>query len=205
MDSSQKINHFPGMLNICRKNLLAKHMAPLARMFPDEFDFVPKTWVLPAEMSDFRSEFAGRPQTFIIKPDAGCQGKGIYLIKSTDHLTTIDRCVAQRYLEKPYLIEGLKFDFRIYVLITSLHPMRIFIHEEGLARFATVPYVKPNPNNLKSLQMHLTNYAINKDSDKFIYNTDAEEDYVGHKRSLTSVFGELEDRGVDIDDLWGKI
>jgi tubulin polyglutamylase TTLL6/13 len=47
-------------------------MAPLQRMFPDDFNFMPKTWVLPAEMADFRSEFAGRPQTFIVKPDAGC-------------------------------------------------------------------------------------------------------------------------------------
>jgi tubulin polyglutamylase TTLL6/13 len=47
--------------------------------------------------------------------------------------------------------------------------------------------------------MHLTNYAINKESESFIYNTDADQDHIGHKRSLTSVFGELEDRGVDID------
>lgn len=35
--------------------------------------------------------------------------------------------------------------------------------------------------------MHLTNYAINKNSDKFEYNEDAEDDDVGHKRSLTSI------------------
>ncbi len=35
--------------------------------------------------------------------------------------------------------------------------------------------------------MHLTNYAINKDSEGFIFNEDAKRDDVGHKRSMTSV------------------
>ena len=48
--------------------------------------------------------------------------------------------MVQRYLHKPYLIEGLKFDMRIYVLISGIDPLRIFVYEEGLARFATEEY-----------------------------------------------------------------
>jgi len=70
-------------------------------------------------------------------------------------------------LHKPYLIDGLKFDLRVYVLITSVCPLRIFIYEEGLARFATSTYVPPLGSNLGNLFMHLTNYAINKDADNF--------------------------------------
>ena len=36
--------------------------------------------------------------------------------------------------------------------------------------------------------MHLTNYAINKDSEDFIFNEDPNHDDVGHKRSLRAVF-----------------
>lgn len=45
--------------------------------------------------------------------------------------------VVQRYLNKPFLIDNLKFDFRIYVLLAGCSPMRIYLYEEGLARFAT--------------------------------------------------------------------
>jgi len=68
------------------------------------------------------------------------------------------------------LIDGLKFDLRVYVLITSVTPLRIFIYHEGLARFATSEYVPPVGSNLGNLYMHLTNYAINKDSENFQQN-----------------------------------
>jgi tubulin polyglutamylase TTLL6/13 len=87
----------------------------------------------------------------------------------------------------------LKFDLRIYVLITSVIPLRIFIYKEGLARFATTEYTSPLGSNLGNLMMHLTNYAINKESDDFIPNVDAKRDDVGHKRSFTSILKQIDD------------
>ena len=70
-------------------------------------------------------------------------------------------------MHKPFLIDGLKFDLRIYVLITGISPLRCFIYKEGLARFATQSYQSPIGSNLNNLCMHLTNYAINKEQSGF--------------------------------------
>ena len=40
--------------------------------------------------------------------------------------------------------------------------------------------------------MHLTNYAINKESDVFIQNEHEDKCDVGHKRSLTSIFDHID-------------
>ena len=47
--------------------------------------------------------------------------------------------------------------------------------------------------------MHLTNYAINKDSPKFIFNESLNNMDVGHKRSLTSVFKRIAEEGHDVE------
>jgi tubulin polyglutamylase TTLL6/13 len=114
------------------------------------------------------------------------------LTRNYDWVQAGEHYVAQRYLHKPYLIDGLKFDLRIYVLITSVIPLRIFIYREGLARFATNTYTPPIGSNLGDLMMHLTNYAINKESEAFIPNTGEDRDDIGHKRSLTSIFKHIE-------------
>jgi hypothetical protein len=52
---------------------------------------------------------------------------------------------------------------------------------------------------MKNHFMHLTNYAINKNSEKFIENDDEERDQdEAHKRSLTSLYLRLEDEGYHV-------
>jgi len=65
-------------------------------------------------------------------------------------VNTQEHCVAQEYIENPYLIDGLKFDLRIYVLLFGINPLRIYLYDEGLARFATEPYNVPKGKNMKN-------------------------------------------------------
>jgi len=53
------------------------------------------------------------------------------------------------------------------VLIGSIDPLRIYMYDDGLARFATETYQAPNRGNYRSNYQHLTNYAINKLNPKF--------------------------------------
>jgi len=90
-------------------------------------------------------------------------------------------------MARPYLIDDLKFDLRVYVLVYGVDPMRVFMFKEGLARFATEAYTGPAKTNLDNLYMHLTNYAINKNATNFVKNSDVDDDS-GTKRTMTTVF-----------------
>ena len=47
-----------------------------------------------------------------------------------------DPIIVQSYIQNPFLINGYKFDFRIYVLVTSINPLRIYLYKDGLVRYA---------------------------------------------------------------------
>ena len=82
-------------------------------------------------------------------------------------------CV-QSYIKNPFLINNLKFDLRVYVLVTSVVPLRVYIYDEGLTRFATEEYTN-DPEEISNNFIHLTNFSINKESDKFVDNSNPEE------------------------------
>jgi len=68
------------------------------------------------------------------------RGRGIYIIDDIAEVNVDDLSIVSRYITNPLLINGHKFDLRIYVLVTSVEPLRIYVFKEGLARFATEEY-----------------------------------------------------------------
>jgi tubulin polyglutamylase TTLL6/13 len=185
----QKINHFPGMTIISLKNNLAKYLKLMQKQMPQEFGFFPKSWIFPYEsyeLQNFVNE-KKKPIQFIVKPINSCQGKGIFLTRKIKDIPRDQGCVVvQQYKAFPYLIDKRKFDFRIYVLVTQVTPeLQCFLYHDGLTRFATDEYSK-NMND-DNLFMHLTNYAINKESEKF------QENEADFKKTLQDTLGRIRD------------
>ena len=115
MQPWQRFNHFPGMPNIARKAKMAQNLEGMRREHPRDYNFYPRTWILPLESGDFKTQFDAKGKSskiFIIKPDAGCQGRGIFLTQDLSKVPTSEAMVAQQYIRKPLLIDGFKFDLR---------------------------------------------------------------------------------------------
>jgi hypothetical protein len=110
------------------------------------------------------------------------------------------------YIGNPLLFDGYKFDLRIYVAITCMNPLKLYIYEEGLTRFATSKYNNSNIGNHKqSKYTHLTNYSLNKNNPNFVANTDSSADNVGSKWSITALRKALKEAGIDDAAIWKKI
>jgi hypothetical protein len=110
--------------------------------------------------------------------------------------------IAQQYLPSPLLVDGYKFDLRLYVLVLSCSPLRILLFKEGLARFCTERYRPPNESNMDDTYMHLTNFAINKHHEEFTIDDGGDG---GHKRSVSSLMAWLRQNGYATDKIWAQI
>lgn len=56
--------------------------------------------------------------------------------------------VVSHYIEDPFLINGSKFTMKAYVLVTSIHPLRIYMHKEGLLKYPTKRSQKTKPEKI---------------------------------------------------------
>ncbi|XP_073496939.1 tubulin polyglutamylase TTLL11 isoform X2 [Phyllobates terribilis] len=208
------VNKFPGMAEMVRKINLSRALRTLRQLYPQEYDYYPQSWILPEEYHTFTAEVRMARDSdpswkpiFIVKPDGGCQGDGIYLIKDPCEVRGMGGlqsrpAVVQEYIRKPLLVDKLKFDMRLYVVLTSLEPLEIYLSQDGLSRFCTEPYQQPTHKNLHRIYMHLTNYSLNVHSGNFIHSDSA---HTGSKRTVSSVLCRLLAKGMDIKKVWSDI
>jgi tubulin polyglutamylase TTLL2 len=106
------------------------------------FNFVPESFILPGEYIKFVQLYSSEKEEqkdsiWICKPSDLSRGRKIFLFQDLSDLTYDTQYVVQRYVHDPLLIAGYKFDLRIYVLVTSFHPLKVYLYKEGLARFST--------------------------------------------------------------------
>uniref|UniRef100_A0A8D8MNY6 Tubulin polyglutamylase TTLL4 n=1 Tax=Culex pipiens TaxID=7175 RepID=A0A8D8MNY6_CULPI len=203
----QKFNHLPGSFQIGRKDRVWRNLqTQMNRHGKKEFGFMPRTYIIPQDLKLLRQmwpRYSQRGCKWIIKPPASARGTGIKVVNRWSQIPKRKPLIVQRYVERPLLINGSKFDLRLYVLVTSINPLRVYMHTDGLARFASVKYSEKS-DTLSDRYMHLTNYSINKLSDKYSANEDADA-CQGHKWTIKSLWTYFNEKGVNTDRLWGAL
>lgn len=105
-----------------------------------------------------------------------------------------------KYIADPLCIDGHKCDIRLYVAVTSFDPLIIYLYEEGLVRIATVKYNR-EAESLWNPCMHLCNYSINKYHSDYIKSSDANDEDVGHKWTMSALLRHLKTQGCDTQQL----
>jgi hypothetical protein len=140
------------------------------------------TYVLPNEFIYLEDAMKkDRNKLWIAKPASSSQGRGILVTNKIDDIPHKEKqWVVSEYISNPLLFNGFKFDLRIYVAITSVNPLRLYIYEEGLTRFATCKYNAAGAGfggagaKAADKYMHLTNYTVNKKNVNFSKNDGVE-------------------------------
>ena len=186
----QLINHFPNHYEITRKDLMVKNVKRYRKELQRDgrdtsvLDFVPTTFVLPGDYALFAEEYRRKPNTtWILKPSARAQGKGIFLINKLSQVrkwyatqwpgavkvNSSDAYVVSRYIQNPLLVGGKKFDLRLYVCVRSYRPLQAYKSSLCFARFCNFKYTE-DEDDLDNAFVHLTNVAVQKHSDQYNEN-----------------------------------
>jgi glutathione synthase/RimK-type ligase-like ATP-grasp enzyme len=94
---------------------------------------------------------------WIVKPYKAWGGSGIKLVRTRDlYKYKNKKVIIQKYLEKPLLLNGYKFDFRMYLIVTP--DKKIYIHPFYEVRIAHSEY-DYNLKDIENLDSHLTNLS----------------------------------------------
>eukprot|EP00928_Gymnodinium_smaydae_P090317 TRINITY_DN74145_c0_g1_i1.p1 TRINITY_DN74145_c0_g1~~TRINITY_DN74145_c0_g1_i1.p1 ORF type:complete len:751 (-),score=192.06 TRINITY_DN74145_c0_g1_i1:69-2321(-) len=192
MKPTQKTNHFPGSFNLGRKDLLWKNISRMQRRFGiRDCNITPPAYVLPKATLAWDAARVRQPDAiWIWKPCSQSCGRGIRVLSSTlkpEEARDLSRKrgIVQKYIPNPLTIDGYKFDMRIYVVVLSYDPLKVYMNDEGLVRLATQKY-SSDPSTLESRTMHLTNYSVNKLSPLFVQNKDGREDCIRRRRETAA-------------------
>ncbi|VIO98615.1 Tubulin-tyrosine ligase family protein [Brugia malayi] len=207
MASWQRVNHFPRSFLLTRKDKLYECLGRAQTLFGNSYNIIPEFFVTPKDYQKFVDHFNAQShglKPFIVKPVASSRGNGIFIIQSPGGIPLGSPMLVSRYIENPYLVNGYKFDLRLYVLVTSFCPLVAYMYSEGLARFASEKY----SNSAKSYEQHfshLTNYSLNKNNGKFIRNESADTEDTGHKWTLGALLRKLQSNGIDTNLLMVRV
>jgi len=167
---------------------------------------------------------SAQPGPLIFKPNAGAGGDGVVVVSSGSELqsklrvassarywlasdTGLDGlgAVVQEYICNPLLLQGFKWDIRVYAVVLSLQPLRVLLCKEGLARICTEAYVAPTLKTAHKVASHLTNYSIGKYAIDFDHHDDPLDGTRGSKRTLSSTLAFLQTQGHDVYNLQAQI
>ncbi|QTP55996.1 amylase [Billgrantia sulfidoxydans] len=165
----RRINHVPGNAALTVKSRLHESLANLRTRMAEGFgaqhpltsrlDFFPRAYVMPHDYHALQQAARGNPaQRWILKPTNASKGKGVRVLRDVGEAPLAPDWLVQEYLDQPHTIRGHKYVLRLYVLIASLAPLRVYLYRQGFAKLASEPW---DPDDADNPYSQLTNPDIN--------------------------------------------
>lgn len=136
LDAHQLVNHFPGCGYLTNKVDLCTTRLP----------FLPRAFRLPGQREEFMEYASAHPDALFVEKHN--EHRHIHVRAPNEINLYSNDSFVQEFIQKPFLVDGHKFDIGVYVVITSINPLRVYIYSgDVLFRYCPVKYYPFDANN----------------------------------------------------------
>ncbi|KAL4238358.1 Tubulin-tyrosine ligase [Mactra antiquata] len=188
LEPHQRVNHFPGTGYITNE----------ARLLSLKMDSLPKTFRIPKDEERLLQYANEYPDTKWVRKNTANGEMKIIALNDLEFVP--EGYIVQEFVDKPFLIEGRKFDIGVYTVLTSLSPLRVYtINDEHGVRFCPNTYHPFDPLDLDKYVM--------KDNYTPIWQIQPFEDYFDNKKfSIKESFNRyMISQGKNVSKMWSDI
>ncbi len=158
--TGRRINHIPGISVLTNKWSLFQNLSNAYSNNHDKDNFpryFPKSYLWPDQKDDISKIFdCGQ---WLIKPRGGSWGRYIRRVNDVSEMPISGEWLVQEYLDDVHLIDGCKYNLRLYLLIVNTNPLTAYLYNEGCTDLCVIPY-EPGHDPLVSDYMYNTNSGV---------------------------------------------
>ncbi|MDR5899922.1 PqqD family peptide modification chaperone [Halomonas vilamensis] len=165
----RRMNHIPGNAALTVKSRLHESLSALRertiRHYGAEHPhtqrlyFFPRAYEMPHDYPALVEDAAAHPEKrWILKPTNASKGQGVRVLRDPATAPLAPNWLVQEYVGNPHTIRGHKYVLRLYMLIASIDPLRVYLYRQGFAKLASAPW---DPNDIDNVYSQLTNPDIN--------------------------------------------
>ncbi len=141
LQAHQRVNHFPGSGYLTNKvNLVTS---------PTQLSFIPRAFKLPQDKDKLLEYAQQNPDKMWVQKSNN--HRGVHIKTMSEMELDKENTFIQMYVDRPYLIDGRRFDIGLYTTVTSVDPLRVYTYEgDWLVRFCPDEYYPFDKNNINS-------------------------------------------------------
>lgn len=184
----QLVNHFPAGGYLTNKVDLAT----------TDLRYIPKAFKLPKDQEAFRIYATAHPEKMFVQKHN--QHRKIFVRNATEIDFNNGDTFVQEFVQPPLLVDGHKFDIGVYVTVTSVDPLRLYMYKgDILFRYCPLPYY---PFDAKQLDK----YVVGDDYTPTWEIPSLAKPYTELGYGMKDVFdGYLRSKGRDPDHIWRQV
>ncbi|MGQ7263164.1 PqqD family peptide modification chaperone [Vreelandella sp. V005] len=167
--ASRVMNHIPGNAALTVKSRLHAGLRALrertrrhygqAHPNTKRLNFFPRAYEMPHDYPALVEDAATHPEKrWILKPTNASKGQGVQVLRDPTTAPLAPNWLVQEYVANPHTIRGHKYVLRLYMLIASIDPLRVYLYDQGFAKLASAPW---SPDDIDNPFSQLTNPDIN--------------------------------------------